>query len=774
MSKAIDKKRSSQCKPEWKIILEHLVYQDENLLYRICRKMMIHLDRMKTPEIYRLFKDIKPRSAFQDLRSVNTNIPRTMQTPFNPSEIVDELFEIADKYLSDESIMALISRWIHQEHISFLPNLLERRLAPLSEVIEAFKRFKRMIPAHNVISDNERIGICVSLIQRLLSENLKYINIAKKYINLEVFDELLDRIAGFASGNGKLGGKSAGLLLANRILDERKKNNPLLSNVSVPKSWFLTSDWVLEFVHYNALEEFIFKKYQPKDEIRQEFQFLEYIFANSHFPPEAMASLSMILDDMADKPLIVRSSSLLEDSFEASFSGKYKSLFISNRGTKTERLKSLCTAIAEIYASTFSPDPIEYRRERGLLDFREEMGILIQEVVGKQIGKYYLPIYAGVAFSNNEFRWAPRIRREDGIVRLVLGLGTRAVDRTHSDYPRLVSPGQPSIRVNNTTHRVVNYSQHLIDVINFESDKFDTISLQELIDEAGGYFPQLENIISFNRSDTIVEPISSYIDFRKEDPVITFNNMIQKTDFIKQIKEILNELQNAFESPVDIEFAYDGSTLYMLQCRPQILAKGVGKINIPTNFERDNSLFETKYYVSSGLVKDIKYIIYVDAEGYSSLPSAEDMFNIGRAISALNAKLSKKEFILIGPGRWGSKGDVKLGVPVLYSDINNTAMLIEVGREKAGYSPELSFGTHFFQDLVEADIKYLPLYPDLSGCSIREEFFSKYPNRLSIVAPEFRKYAKVIKVILMDDVFPNSSLSVYMDGDSSFAVALIE
>ena len=154
-----------------------------------------------------------------------------------------------------------------------------------------------------------------------------------------------------------------------------------------------------------------------------------------------MKGLAVALDDIGDKPLIVRSSSLLEDRIGSAFSGKYKSLFLANRGSKRDRLAAVCDAVAEVYASTFSPDPIEYRAERGLLDLHEEMGIMIQEVVGTQVGRYYLPAFGGVAFSNNEFRWSPRISREDGLVRLVPGLGTRAVDRLERRLPRPVFAG---------------------------------------------------------------------------------------------------------------------------------------------------------------------------------------------------------------------------------------------------------------------------------------------------------------------------------------------
>ena len=433
------------------------------------------------------------------------------------------------------------------------------------------------------------------------------------------------------------------------------------------------------------------------EEIKQEYPFLEYIFKNSHFHPEAISTFNKILDDMHEKPIIVRSSSLLEDSFEASFSGKYKSLFLANTGTKEERLAALKNAIAEVYASTFAPDPIEYRKERGLLDFGEEMGILIQEVVGTKIGKYYLPSYAGVAFSNNEFRWSTRINKQDGVIRLVAGLGTRAVDRTMDDYPALVCPGQPGLKVNTSYEEIIRYSQRFVDVINLETNQFETIEFTRLIKECNGNFPALDKIVSFNRTGTLVEPVSTMADYTKEDLIITFNNLINKTTFINQINAMLKELKKVYNRPVDIEFASDGEKMYLLQCRPQSQFEQEINVKIPKNIPSHSIVFTTHHFVSNGIVEDIDYIVYVEPTSYSKLACADDMVTVGKIISKLNRLLPKKKFILIGPGRWGSKGDIKLGVPVIYSDINNTAILIEVAQEATGYAPELSFGTHFFR-----------------------------------------------------------------------------
>ncbi len=443
-------------------------------------------------------------------------------------------------------------------------------------------------------------------------------------------------------------------------------------------------------------------------------------------------------------------------------------------GTKEERLTALMNAVAEVYASTFGPDPIVYRKERGLLDFREEMGILIQEVVGTKIGKYYMPSYAGVAFSYNEFSWSPRIKREDGVIRLVAGMGTRAVDRTMNDYPTLIAPGKPSIKVNTSHQDRVKYSQQYVDVINLETNKFETIEFSTLIKESKGNYPELMHTVSFNRQETLIDPVSAFADFTKEDLVVTFNGLIDRTQFVYKIREILRYLQNALGRPVDIEFASDGKALYLLQCRPQSSFNKENTVRIPANIDENNIIFTADQFVSNGLVKNIEYIVYVSPEEYSKLKSAEEMLEVGKIINRLNRLLPNRSFILMGPGRWGSKGDIKLGVPVIYSDINNTLMLIEVARTNENYEPELSFGTHFFQDLVEANIKYLPLYPDKKGIVFKESFFNDSPNSLTLMLSDVDKFENTVKVIELPKLGPKSCLTVYMDGDNSRALACID
>jgi hypothetical protein len=147
--------------------------------------------------------------------------------------------------------------------------------------------------------------------------------------------------------------------------------------------------------------------------------------------------------------------------------------------------------------------------------------------------------------------------------------------------------------------------------------------------------------------------------------------------------------------------------------------------------------------------------------------------DVGRAVGKLNQILPRKKFILMGPGRWGSRDDIKLGVNVTYSDINNTALLIEIAIQKGNYIPDLSFGTHFFQDLVEAQIRYLPLYPDAPGIIFNERFFSLKKNFFPEILPEFHELENIIKVIDVPESTDGFILRILMNADEEEALAIL-
>jgi len=759
-------------KGEWRIVVEFLRDTDPVLLQRISRKLINHLSWNGIQEAKELLQRGGAAAAVEAALPGDENRPLRLEPLPKFNDLTTDAFRIASEHLSENEILTCVTTWIKEEKSSFLVRALEQLDTPLGEIIEAVERYRHAGMDESELTLSTQKGLRVSLIRRFFSESLAFINVAKNVITVTDFYDLLGRIIFPPRCHGKLGSKSAGLFLAKKIVDKYAAPDSVLRRVKVPKTWYITSDWILNFVHHNELEDVLNWKYMEIDQVRQEYPRLVARFKDSSFPSELEKGLSLALDDMGDRPIIVRSSSLLEDRAGSAFSGKYKSLFLGNRGSKEERLAALMDAIAEVYASIFGPDPTEYRAERGLLDVHEEMGILIQEVVGQAVGKYFLPACSGVAFSNNEFRWSARINRGDGLIRLVPGLGTRAVDRVADDYPVLIAPGQPNLRANVTVEEVLRYSPKRVDVINLETNSFETVEVKELLRSCGTRYPQIRLLVSLVDQDRIEQAIG-LVDFDKREVVFTFEGLIRKTPFVSYVRELLTLLQDKLGAPVDIEFAFDGSDFYLLQCRAQSYSGDAVPVPIPQDLPAERVFFSASRFVSNGRVPEITHVVYVDPEGYSQLPDENTMRDVGRAVGRLNKLLPKRQFILMGPGRWGSRGDIKLGVPVTYSDINNSAMLIEVARQKGNYLPDLSFGTHFFQDLVEASIRYLPLYPDDPQTVFKEEFLRRSHSVLEELLPEFAHLSDTLRVVDVPKETAGLILRVLMNAELDQAVAYL-
>jgi len=760
---------AGQVEHDWSVIVELLRRTDQNLLLRVARKMINHLCWSGVREADALLQHSRlgPPDA-----EVESNQPGLRAALPASDALVEQVFQVAAAHRSDEEIVACIHKWIKQDRAGFLINVLENAHTSLAHVADALHRYLHATHGDVELSPAALKGLRVALVHRFLTGQLEVVNVAKNYVEIKDFHELLQRVIYPAEGHGKIGGKGAGLFLAQKIID-RHGTDYGLGDVRVPRTWYITSDGLYDFVYSNHLEDVLTHKYKDIEEIRQEYPDIIQVFKHSHFPPDIVKGLSVALDDLGDRPLIVRSSSLLEDRFGAAFAGKYKSLFLTNQGSKRERLAALTDAIAEVYASTFSPDAIEYRAERNLLDFSEGMAVLIQEVVGARVGHYFLPAFAGVAFSNNEFRWSPRIKREDGLARIVPGLGTRAVDRVGDDFPILCAPGQPGLRVNATPEEVARYSPRHLDLLNLTNGRFETVEVQALLRRCGGEVAGVEQMVSVLRDGHLRQPLLGQIDFEHDDLVVTFEGLLTRTPFIKQVRGLLTLLQEKLRGPVDLEFASDGRTLYLVQCRAQSPARHCAPAPIPRDLPPERLVFTAHRHVSNGYVPNITHIVYVDPEQYSRLESLGQLVAVGRAVSRLNKLLPKRQFALLGPGRWGSRGDIKLGVRVTYSDINNTALLVEIARRKGDYTPDLSFGTHFFQDLVEAAIRYLPLYPDEEGVVFNKPFLTRSGNILADLAPEYRSLSDTVYVIDVPRAADGQVLRVLMNADIDEAVGVL-
>ncbi|MFH1011855.1 MAG: PEP/pyruvate-binding domain-containing protein [bacterium] len=766
------KNLSERQKPEWRVLCDFLHRTDQNLCRRISRKMFIRLCSSSIREAESLQDEMTQDSTLSSLPQDENRPMRRRSVEFT-AELSSRIFDIAATYFSDQEILSWIQKWIQEDKSSFLVMALESFSTSIGEIVDAVRRFHHLAAEGVELAPSTDKEVRVALISRFFTDQLEYINIAKDHVELSDFYDLVHRIIFPTDSHGKLGGKSAGLFLASLILKRTSREQEILQNMLTPRTWYITSDAQLRFITHNNLEELVEHKYREIDEIRREYGQIVQIFKHSSLVPEVVQGLSMALDDFQNRPLIVRSSSLLEDRFGSPFSGKYKSLFLANQGTKPQRLEALMDAIAEVYSSTFGPDPIQYRHERGLLDFREEMGIMIQEVVGTRVGRYFLPAYAGVAFSNNEFRWSPRIRREDGLIRLVPGLGTRAVDRLSDDYPILLTPGQPGLRVNITTEEVVRYSPRKMDVIDLEANAFVTIDVRDFFREYGHQIPWLNQVISTCDGDHLQVPSGLTTDLRRTEFCVTFEGLISRTPFVKQVGTILRVLQEKLRTPVDIEFASDGRNFYLLQCRPQVYGKDTAPSPIPRDVSREQIVFTANRYVSNGKVPECTHIVYVDPLEYNEISDLSTLKEVGRCVGQLNKVLPKRQFVLMGPGRWGSRGDIKLGVSVTYADISNAAVLIEIARKRGNYLPDLSFGTHFFQDLVESSIRYLPLYPDDPNVIFNERFLNTAHNILPEILPEFAFLADAVRVVDIPESTKGRVLRVLMNADRDEAMGLL-
>ncbi len=761
-------------KGEWRVVLDMIRRTDPNLFMSLMRKMLHLLCWKGVEEAQMLMRHTSlSRQGSEEDQHYDDNIPLKARRIVNYDQYVESILKLANDHLMDDIILSKIQKWIQEDKSGALVRVVENQDTSLTDIADAIRKYYHIAPEKFELPPSTIKGLRVSLLRRFFTDQLDYISVAKEYVKLTDFYKLIDRMIFPSGSHGKLGGKSAGVFLASHILQKEAEKNELLRDIKTPKTWYITSDGILYFMRYNNLEEVLEQKYKEIDEVRIEYPHIVQLFKNSEFPPDIVKGLSVALDDLGDKPLVVRSSSLLEDQIGATFSGKYKSLFLANQGTKQQRLFALMDAISEVYASTFSPDPIEYRAERGLLDFHEEMGVMIQEVVGTRVGNYWLPAFAGVAFCTNEFRWSPRIKREDGLVRMVPGLGTRAVDRLSDDYPVLVSPGQPNLKVNVSPDEIRRYSPKKIDVINLATNEFEAIPISKLIEEHGDEYPLFEQIFSVLDAKMIRQPNALDMDDNGKEFLVTFDGLIAKSNFLKQIDTILKTLQSKIKTPVDVEFGHNGKDFYLLQCRPQSYFGFSSPDIIPKDLSEEKILFTANKYISNGKVPDITHIVYVDPQKYSEISDRNKMLSVGRAVSKLNKVLPKRKFILMGPGRWGSRGDIKLGVNITYSDINNTALLIEIARKKGNYVPDLSFGTHFFQDLVEAGIRYLPLYPDDNGVIFNEDFFTKSKNVFPQLVPDYQYLEEVVKVIDVVGATNGNILKVLINAEQDEAVGIV-
>ncbi len=721
---------------------------------------------------------IDPQSFEAEVRdkAIRSQALEGLQNPFTeePSDVWELRLTRVRDYLTDfyfaynlpyelfEQIIreVLSERGAHEDLlISFNPEL-----APQSMLFDQAMAIEKLPPEERAQAEARLQEIKVVLIRTLISDQLAYVNIAKDWFTFADLAQIRDR----KIGPGKIGGKSAGILLAARILMEAG-DDEIRSCLNIPESYYIGADLTYDFMSLNGLMHWADQKYKSEEQIRAEYPILQGSFLDGHLPADIIEALHGLLDQIGRKPIIVRSSSLLEDNFGTSFAGKYESHFCPNQGSLEQNLRDLTRSIIRIYASIFNPDALLYRRARGLQDYDERMAILIQVVQGERHNKYHLPHAAGVAFSRNLYRWSPQIHREDGFLRLVWGLGTRAVERVGNDYPRLVALSHPLLHPAASAKEIRRYSQKYVDLIDLEKNRFASLPVEEVLDS---HYPPLRYLVQLDQGGYLTPLHSTIFEGGTQQLVLTFDGLLRRTPFAARMRHMLHLLEQSYRSPVDTEFTVQVINpmdpqpevkITLLQCRPQSHIKEID-VRLPKNISTEDIVFSTLRMAPRGRVSGIQYVLFVTPEGYFNLPTPATRAALVQEISRLNKILAGKSFICVGPGRWGTSNP-DLGIHIGYGDIYNTRALIELAGKGIGSAPEASFGTHFFQDLVESEIFPLAIYLEDEDVLFNHEFFYNTPNVIEEFDPDYDDLCECLRLIRVSDFRAGHHLELIMDNE---------
>ncbi len=731
---------------------------------RVCRVLLLHLHTAGITRIEDVYERAERRDEWHAPH--DPNVPSSHLWAADEAEVINRIvIDLAARHLTPEEVDAIVWSAHQRDEAKSVEALARMPDVPLTLIARKVRQFCSLADAAGRRAEAPE-GTLVALVRRFISDRVDFISRAKRFLDVGHMAWVLERVVATERGSGWVGGKAAGMVLAWAMLEHAG-----IEDLEVPNTVFVLTDAYAAFKEHNGLTELADFKYQPLAEIRHSHRAIQAVFQNAEFPPFVANRLRAELGRFGDVPLIVRSSSLLEDSFGAAFSGIYQSLFLTNQGPPDERLRALLGAIAEVYSGVFHPNAISYRRRHDLIDHDEQMAVMIQPVVGRPYGRLYFPAAAGVAFSRNDYRWNRRIRREDGLMRVVVGLGTRAVDRV-GDFARMVALANPTMRPEVTPEEIVAASQRRVDVVDLEGGGFRSVPAAEALEGMRGH--GLADFVSVvERGGHLATPVGTQVAEPAADLCITFDRILRQGAFPRQIQNVLRTLERSYKTPLDIEFAYHEGRLFLLQCRPLLGIEERARREVPSDVPKKDRVFSANRWVNSGTVDGIRYVVLIDPRDYARLPSVDRRVELAGVVSRVNEALQDQAFILMGPGRWGSQ-DMRLGVRVGFADICHARALIEIARSSEGLCPEPSFGTHFFQELVEAAIHYLPLYPDDDGVLFDEGFLLRSPNALDRLVPDAADaFGDVLRVIDVEAVAPGRRLCLVMDGELQEALCYL-
>lgn len=511
------------------------------------------------------------------------------------------------------------------------------------------------------------------------------------------------RQRGWLLGLGKCGGKAKGLAFAHTVLFESE----LVKKVELPALSHVISTEIFEdFLNANGLSDL----YDEED-----WDVTRERFSRGVFSDALKRDLVRMLRDfevLGNPPLVVRSSSLMEDSVDLAFAGKYDSFFSANVRDMDWRMAKLEECIRAVWISTFNPSARKYRAKHGKTHRDESMAVIVQSMVGKDRHNLYYPKLAGTIFSRIFRRPSPRIQKEDGLMCICFGIGTRAVDRGAARSFYLTNPAlRPS---GNSPERIAGSSQEFFDYIDREEGTFKTGFMRDWMTSFTNNHRDLDQYIElYDEDSNTLLPFSVHSMMSGLRPLVTFPNFHRtQTYLFDLVRDLIRTMEEGLGLPVDMEFTYDTSSrdFRLVQMRPLTHFQEMSRVVVP-EVPQDKVVFRGDRMVSNGRLRNIPCLVYVDPVKYMD---HWDPGGVARAVGRLNDSLRGTRYILAGPGRWGSRNPA-IGVPIQYADIYNCSCLVELSAPQFNFSPELSYGSHFFLDMDSDNILYLPVFSGENG-----------------------------------------------------------
>lgn len=580
----------------------------------------------------------------------------------------------------------------------------------------------------------------------VISRDAQMLELTESCMSLEDLIAIWKRMI----GTGMIGGKSVGMLLARAMLssgdvpaagdsaaaagsDAQAAVPTWPDRLEEHDSFYIGSDVFYTYLVENDCWWARRRLTKPETFLDGQKE-LHSRMLRGELPEYIVIRLREMLEYFGTDPIIVRSSSLLEDAFGNAFAGKYDSVFCPNQGDIDGRLEALLNAIRTVYASAVSAEALKYRKARGVLQRDEQMALLVQRVSGTRYGRYFLPQSAGVLFSFNPYVWHNEIRPEDGVLRLVFGLGTRAVDRSDDDYTRVVALGAPTLRPEGTPEETRRYSQKWVDVIDLEEGRFRRIEASTLLREMPGL-----DMAMFVRRDREAARAAALM--KLPAPLsVDLERLLAESTLVPSMREIVTRLRYAYNTEIDLEFTANIDTrgrlkIDILQCRPLQVQTEEAPLTRSCPAPERCIMYSQGGVVGRSREVLLDWILHVPAGVYSHL-GEQARYALARRIGRLlhHEPLVSGRVLLIGPGRWGTSTP-SLGVPVSFGEISTAAALVEIDEMHKALVPDLSLGTHFFHELVELDLVYLAFFSGRQPNHFARAVLTAAPNHLAEIDP---------------------------------------